>query len=44
VEYPALPSTVDCGGVVGFIPRLKSRVFSLKFYKSPGSHAESAQT
>ena len=28
VEYPALLSTVGCGGVVGFIPRLKARVFS----------------
>jgi len=31
VEYPALPSAVDCGGGVGFIPRLKARVFSLRF-------------
>jgi hypothetical protein len=33
VEYPALPSTVECVGVVGFILRLKAQVFSLILYK-----------
>ena len=33
VEYPALPSTVDCVGVVGFIWWLKPPVFSLNLYK-----------
>jgi len=33
VEYPALLSTVDCVGVVGFILRLKAQVFSLILYK-----------
>jgi len=37
VEYPALPSTVDCGGVVGFILTLKGQVFSLILYKTPFS-------
>ena len=32
VEYPALLSTVDCVGVVGFILRLKAQVFSLILY------------
>jgi len=32
VEYPALPSTVECVGVVGFILRLKAQVFSLILY------------
>jgi hypothetical protein len=32
VEYPALLSTVDCVGVVGFILRLKDQVFSLILY------------
>jgi len=36
VEYPALPLTVDWGGVVGFIPRLKARVFSLAFINTAG--------
>jgi len=34
VEYPALPSTVECVGVVGFILRLKAQVFSLILYNS----------
>jgi hypothetical protein len=34
VEYPALPSTVDCGGVVGFILTLKGQVFSLILYNT----------
>jgi len=34
VEYPASPSTVGCGGVVGFILILKGQVFSLNSYKS----------
>jgi len=34
VEYPVLPSTVDCGGVVGFILTLKDQVFSLILYNS----------
>jgi len=33
VEYPALPSTVERVGVVGFILRLKAQVFSLILYK-----------
>ena len=32
VEYPALLSTVDCVGFVGFILRLKAQVFSLSLY------------
>jgi hypothetical protein len=34
VEYPALPSTVECVGVVGFILRLKAQVFSLILYNT----------
>jgi signal transduction histidine kinase len=34
VEYPALLSTVDWVGFVGFILRLKAQVFSSKIYKS----------
>jgi hypothetical protein len=34
VEYPALLSTVECVGVVGFILRLKAQVFSLILYNS----------
>jgi len=34
VEYPALPSTVECVGVVGFILRLKAQVFSLILYNN----------
>ncbi|WP_280586165.1 hypothetical protein, partial [Halorubrum sp. Boch-26] len=30
-ETQAVPSTVERVGVVGFIPRLKPRVFSLRF-------------
>ncbi len=33
MEYPTLPSTVDCGGIVGFILTLKGQVFSLILYK-----------
>jgi hypothetical protein len=33
VEYPALASTVDCRGVVGFILTLKGQVFSSILYK-----------
>lgn len=33
VEYPALPSAVECGGAVGFILRVKAQVFSLILYK-----------
>ena len=29
VEYPALPSTVECVGFVGCIPALKGEVLSL---------------
>ena len=36
VEYPALLSTVDCVGVVGFILRLKAQVFSLILYNLTG--------
>jgi hypothetical protein len=35
VEYPALLSTVDCGGIVGFILTLKGQVFSLILYSRP---------
>jgi hypothetical protein len=43
VEYPALPSAVDCGGGVGFIPRLKARVFSLRFITVSGDESWSTQ-
>ena len=29
VEYPALPSTMGCVGVVGYIPALKGEVLAL---------------
>jgi len=41
VEYPALPSTVDCGGVVGFILTLKGQVFSLILYKQHQTNGDS---
>jgi len=34
MEYPTVPSNVEGVRVVGFIPRLKTRVFSLLFNKS----------
>jgi len=40
VEYPALPSTVECAGVVGFILRLKAQVFSLILYNYTQRHYE----
>jgi len=42
VEYPALQSTVDCGGVVGFILRLKPQVFSSNFYNTGGKYTNPA--
>jgi hypothetical protein len=44
VEYPALLSTVDCVGVVGFILRLKAQVFSLILYNGVTEYTHATPT